>query len=137
MTGISFAATAFIRDSLRNRFGKHPTIMKRVVSETLARLSVDSPLHLSIVHWEEQSSEHLLLRVVVEIYVRHRREQTDLNALASIVGRTLMRYVFLHLDAEGVHAACGSRKSGHVFYVPPNVAASQRFVQLREESEAN
>ena len=48
-----------------------------------------------------------------------------------------MRYVFPHLAAEGVHATCGSRKCRHVFYAPPNVAASQRFVQLREESEAN
>ena len=48
-----------------------------------------------------------------------------------------MRYVFPHLAAEGVHAACGSRKSGHLFYAPRNVAAWQRFVQLREEFEAN
>ena len=128
VTGISVVTTAFIRDSLRNCFGKHPTIMKLVVSETLARLGVDAPPHLPIVHCEEQSSQHLLLREVVEIYVKHRREQTDLNAPASIAGRTLMRYGFSNLAAEGVHAACGSRKSGHAFYAPPNIAASQRFV---------
>ena len=137
LTDISFVTTAFIRDSLRNRFGKHPTIMKSVVSETLARLGVDAPPHLLVVSCEEQSSQHLLLREFVEIYVKHRREQTDLNAPASILGRTLMRFGFSHLAAEGVHAACGSRKAGHVFYAPPNVAAPQRFVQLREESAEN